>query len=184
MFRKNKSKNTAKDDLLVLTVGVVFTLVLLFLSLLPAKIISDTFTDTRSERDFFSLTPFKDVELYYAEVSEDNQSIAVGGTMVKVRCVFDKLTAYITDSDGTKYRVLIDHNSPVKGNRPEIPENQAWGPWSVMANIVNVYGAELNPVLWEIYAHHHSCPSAPYMQTNLFASGPWMDYEAETITQP
>lgn len=131
------------------------------------------FKETRTYRDLAGITPFKDVEVFGTTL--DGTGLLANGSMVKVRCDFDKdqgLTAYVTLENGLSYRFPVDTSVEdargVVGNRPVSGKAEAWGVWKIWYN-----GGLGRAVSWEIHAPHIRCPGIPETQTNLFASGEW-----------
>ena len=99
-------------------------------------------------------------------VGYDEVSLTLQGTMVKRRCTFADLSAYITGAQGRE-RAWLDKSAENKrrpsGDRPASDTPQAWGPWTIRHS-----GPPATK--WEIITVHN-CPEG--QQTNVFASGEW-----------
>lgn len=163
MFRVNKTEPN-KDDFRVMCVGVTCTIVILLGSLLIPRL-----PEYRWYRDFTALTPFHGVELISTKVISN--SIMIEGVLIKRRCNFLSLTGYVINDLGRRARVVVDtsyRKSPASGNRPTSSLPEDWGPWQLISPFDN-------PVKWEIYAEHEKCATPPKEQTNLFASGEWIN---------
>lgn len=164
-FRAPKSTPN-RDDFRVLMAGVICAIILLVGSLAFQRL-----DEYRWFRDVTLLTPFHDVTVDYSFV--DGKVLTVGGQLIKRRCDFEDMIAYVTGEDGTRRRLIVDPSPEIRltgtdKTRPPSSESEAWGPWE----IYNQY-TDLTPVSWEIYIDHVRCPSPPENQTNLFAYGPW-----------
>lgn len=129
------------------------------------------FESERWYRDFAGLTPYKDVKVDSQYLTEDG--LAFSGELTKMRCYFNRLTAYVTFDDGrAKQRVAMlnangDLITPSNGeNRPASKLPESYGPWTILD------GGE-DPDGWEVYTRHVRCESSPYEQDNLFAKGKW-----------
>ncbi|MCB5199012.1 hypothetical protein LGQ03_07150 [Loktanella sp. TSTF-M6] len=136
----------------------------------------------RIVRDVFAMTPFRAVTVTQQIALPDR--IVSMGDMVKVQCDFDWLTGYITFDDGSRERVRVDTTVEdtirQPGNRPPMPEAQAWGPWSLtVREPLPIEGARPEPVWWDIFAAHKDCPFGPDRQINHFAGGPWRSSSLE-----
>ena len=171
ILRREKTTKNA-DDNRVLIFGVLAAILLMTLPAIGRVVHLDS---QRWYRDIMGITPFYDVEVLYAK--SDDKTVAVGGYMIKDRCVFDYFTGYITDSHGIRHPVRVD-DSPEAAltgvesgvSRPPSDTAEAWGPWT-LTTTQNID----RPTGWEIYVDHKECPSPPLKQSNLFASGPWVN---------
>jgi hypothetical protein len=138
----------------------------LFLGLWPAA--QENLYDARWFRDLAHITPFHSVSVTEADLTPEG--LMLEGEMVKRRCEFAGLTAYVTRLDGRRHRTFLDtapeDGQRPAGNRPPSPRQQLWGPWIIF------YGGPQVPLSWEIYASH-DCPEEKLPQTNLFAAGDW-----------
>ncbi|MFB2530725.1 hypothetical protein ACEYYA_00990 [Paracoccus sp. p3-h83] len=124
--------------------------------------------ETRLARDLLLRTPFLAVAVTESQVLP--RGIKVSGHMVKRRCDYRALSAYVLSGDRWR-RALID-TSPEDavapgGNRP--PGSQSWGPW-----LIEVRGGVV-PTAWRIFAHHLCPEDRGVAQVNLFAQGEWRD---------
>lgn len=170
-MRAKKTTRNA-DDYKVLMVGIVCTILILM-----GSVILPRFTEQRWYRDITRLTPFYEVQLLYSNVSEDQITLTMGGSMVKRRCDFNGLFGYIYGDNNIRYRVPVDHSAePVHGNRPPSDNAESWGPWSLSTNDNPNIPLTVVPVRWEIIAEHVECPTVPLTQRNLFIQGDWVDY--------
>ena len=129
-------------------------------------------------RDARGLTPFSQVSVTQTTVVEDG--LIPRGAMKKDRCRIlpETIHGYVYFAGKPRRRTVVD-TSPedqitglVGVNRPPSPHLEAWGPWFIQ------WRGE-TPDRWEIFASHTDCPTPPYDQTNLFASGPWADVALE-----
>ena len=145
--------------------------VLVVLIYLPGIYI--TLEESRTYRDLIGITPFYRVQIADQVLVPDG--ILVSGSMIKRRCEFDGLSAYVTTAAG-RFRAQVntrpeDRLRPT-GNRPPSPDAQLWGPWLISADVM------LHEITaWEIYARH-ICPENNGVSDNLFARGPWADVAA------
>lgn len=182
-FRAEKTTR-GNDDFKVLMVGISIAL-----SLLVAPLFTSKITEYRWFRDLARLTPFYNVQLYYASVIEEGTTIVVGGTLTKRRCDFDTSdlvtnpVAYVSGQYGQRHRVEVDTSVEdmrgVSGNRPPSDSPESWGPWSISIEGLTVFGEPLVPQEWDIQVFHVNCPSNPVNQANEFISGNWGDFELE-----
>ncbi len=99
-------------------------------------------------------------------VSYDESTLVLEGTLIKRRCTFASVAAFITGNKGHE-QAWLDKSAETtrrpSGNRPISDTPQAWGPWTIKH-----YGPPA--VDWEIITVH-DCPEGP--QTNVFAHGDW-----------
>lgn len=164
---RNEKTTVNHDDSKVLLIGAILTLFILVGPMFFPKI-----QESRMVRDFFGLTPFKSVTLFESHV--EGRTITINGSMIKVRCTFKRVDAYIIGDKGIAYGV--DVNTDVEDklaaphNRVASPLAQAWGPWSL--SIENRTG--IAPVGFEVHVQH-KCPNGSE-QDNLFVSGSWGDF--------
>lgn len=147
---------------------LVASLVLVFAT---SPTIQATFMESRAYRDFMLLTPFYNAKVIHASVSSDLASLQLDGTLVKRRCNFVSLSAYVTKGEFSYASELVleytDDNRRVT-NRPPMDKAQHWGPWVIMSPVQN-------PEAYSIFVMH-ICPNTRIPQTNLFVAGPWKDY--------
>ncbi len=150
----------AKEPALIIVIA-------LMLGLYPS--LSNHLMESRWFRDVARLTPFHSVTVDDTQMTDGG--VLVMGQMVKRRCEYHRLTAYVIFSNGYRRRVHLD-TSPeggAQGNRPSSRSSEAWGPWKIVA-------AGRGIVRWEIFAHH-KCPERGTIQSNLFATGDWPEAE-------
>ena len=106
-------------------------------------------------------------------VAYDDTSLTLRGTMIKRRCTFESVSAFITGAEGYE-RAWLDNSVETArrpdGNRPVSDTPQAWGPWTIRH-----YGPPATN--WEIVTVH-DCPEGS--QTNVFAKGDWPKVEGST----
>lgn len=106
-------------------------------------------------------------------VSFDDSALTLRGTFIKRRCVFDRISAYVTGVEGYEQAWLdrsVETARRPTGDRPISDTPQAWGPWTIRH-----FGP---PAMnWEIVTVH-DCPEGS--QTNVFASGDWPKTEGVT----
>ena len=160
----------AKDDYKVLLVGSIFVVFLLI-----GQFAAGYLSEQRWFRDVSRQTPFYDVSVTNISLSEDNRSVTISGYMTKRRCEFQSLTGYIITTNGKRHRVYVN-TTPEDiltglqhgANRPPSELSERWGPWQISFSFKG-----LNPDSWEVWAHH-KCPNFATVQSNLFASGPWI----------
>lgn len=169
-MRTEKTTRNA-DDYKVLMVGIFCSILILM-----GSVVFPRFNEYRWYRDVTRLTPFYDVQLLYSNVSEDQITIQVGGSLVKRRCEFNNLFGYIYGDNGIRYRVPVDTSAEPGGNRPPSDTAESWGPWVISKEKNQNIPITVIPVRWEIIAEHINCPTAPKTQRNLFISGDWIDY--------
>ena len=116
------------------------------------------------------ITPFTDV-VVYGTVAEPT-GIIIQGEMVKVRCDYSAMVAYVKVKDGPRFRFPVDTSVEdgrgVSGNRHPSADTQGWGPWKI-----HYSGGLGRAEAWEIWVDHVKCPSKPTEQRNLFAAGDW-----------
>ena len=122
-------------------------------------------TESRTYRELTLQMPFSNV-MHAAEATGDHQ-ITIYGTMIKRRCTFVSLAAYV--SDGIIRTPASLDTTPEEavwggGSRPPSDRAEAWGPWVITDPTPGIASA------WEVYATH-SCHGQ--RQTNLFARGSW-----------
>ena len=123
-------------------------------------------SETRWWRDATDLTPFSDVVVAHQQIVPTG--LEISGTMLKRRCEYLGLDAYVT-LHGIRYRTAID-TGPEDAKRPggsRAPTRgpQAWGPWVIE------WSGQV-PQAWSIWARHQ-CPHEPVPEVNLFARGEW-----------
>lgn len=134
--------------------------------------------DNRTYRDLIGITPFYGVTVDSQQMVSDG--LLVTGTMIKRRCTFDGLSAYVTTKAG-RFRVSVDtapeDGQRPAGNRPPSPLPQLWGPWRID------FEGVIDPVThWQIFAHH-DCPERTTIADNLFAEGDWVDFAKDESTE-
>lgn len=177
MMRAKKTTQNA-DDLKVLIVGILCTIMILFGSQVYPRLY-----EYRWFRDLTRITPFHSVDIYYSSVVNDGQKIVFGGTLTKRRCDFDDLVGYITGQFNQRHRVVVDTSVEdlrgVSGSRPPSNDPESWGPWSIDISNVETYGQPLIPKDFEVIAFHIECPTDPENQSNKFLEAPWADFEIE-----
>jgi hypothetical protein len=126
--------------------------------------------ESRPARDLLGMTPFHHVEV--SRIDLDPDGVLIAGEMIKRRCEFVGLSAYVRFADGMRERTRLDTTpEDVRrpgGDRPASREGQAWGPWLILRPVHSA-----RAVWWQVYAHHR-CPGDTVVQTNLFAEGPWL----------
>lgn len=156
----NSAKCIAKREALTICVGLVVAVAIF---ILPS--LSNHLMESRWFRDVARLTPFHSVTVDDTHLTDGGALVV--GQMVKRRCEYHHLTAYVIFSNGYRRRVHLD-TSPEggpQGNRPSSRSSEAWGPWKIVA-------AGRGIARWEIFAHH-KCPERGTIQSNLFATGDW-----------
>jgi len=145
-------------------VMIVLLLAMAAVSGFPAA--RDALSEYRWFRDITMQTPFHAVT---AEAELVDGGLAVRGTMVKRRCEYRGLRAYVVRADGLRVPVALDESPETEvwggGSRPPSRAAEAWGPWVISAP---GYGRAAK---WQIFALH-LCPDGR-VQVNLFAAGPW-----------
>lgn len=162
--------NNAKASLTRNLPLIFVAAVLVFMSLWGD--IQARLAENRSYRDIANLTPFSKVSVSQSLVTESG--LILQGAMRKDRCEFSpgSLVAYVYFEGKPRRRTGVDTSVEdalgVTGNRPPSDDLQAWGPWRIVWS-----GAR--PDRYEVFVSHVNCPSPPYRQTNLFASGDWVD---------
>lgn len=122
-------------------------------------------TETRWWRDATARTPFHSVTVTSSEATATGARVA--GEMVKRRCEFAGLSAYLRIGavwERSALDTTPEDSTRPPGDRPSLPDAQLWGPWVI------VWTGPPDPAEWAIYAHHR-CPEGP--QVNLFAAGRW-----------
>ena len=121
--------------------------------------------ESRLARDLTHRTPYHSVTVTSADLTD--RGAALAGEMVKRRCVYAGLSAYVRIGPVWE-RAQIDTTGEdtvrPPGDRPSVDGAQLWGPWVI------VWQPPPAPEAWAIYAHH-TCPEGG--QVNLFASGAW-----------
>lgn len=122
-------------------------------------------TEHRTYRDVLGITPYHSVEVRSQKVVGDG--LIVEGVMVKRRCAFWSMEAYVILPGSTSYRVDVDTSKDKRGNRAPSYSRQTWGPWKIpwTGNL---------PASWEI-STEHVCPDESLPQVNTFAEGAWKD---------
>lgn len=128
-------------------------------------------SESRTFRDLTLQTPFHSVTVSAEAVEGDR--IIIEGTMVKRRCLFLALNAYVSDGVirmPAPIDTTIEESIWGGGSRPPSRDAETWGPWGIV-------NPSPNPaVSWEVYTSH-SCRGI--RQSNLFARGPWPEREGE-----
>lgn len=126
----------------------------------------DSMSDRKWFRDLTLQTPFHGVS---AQAQPVPGGLAVRGTMIKRRCEYQGLLAYVVRGNGLRVPVALDVSPETDvwggGSRPPSETAETWGPWVIIAPL-NGHAAG-----WEIFAVH-LCPDGR-TQVNLFAAGPW-----------
>ncbi len=127
----------------------------------------DALSGKRWFRDITMQTPFYSVT---AEAEPVDGGLAVRGTMVKRRCEYQGLRAYVVRANGLRLPVALDVSPETDvwggGSRPPSEMAEVWGPWVISAPLFG------HAAGWEIFAFH-LCPNGR-VQVNLFAAGPWL----------
>lgn len=163
LFRR--AKTDPQGDLRhTLALGLPLAL-MLFLALPVLFSALNHATEARWYRDLVAITPFHGVTV--SDIRSTARGAAVSGQMIKRRCEYVSLSAYIRN--GLVWERAAIDTSPEDqkrppGNRPSLPDAQLWGPWVIL------WSAPPVPLDWVIYAHHR-CPEGD--QVNEFARGPW-----------
>jgi hypothetical protein len=146
-------------------VMIVLLLTMAAISGFPAA--RDALSEYRWFRDITMQAPFYAVS---AEAEPVDGSLTVRGTMVKRRCEYQGLRAYVVRADGLRMPVPLDVSPETEvwggGSRPPSEIAEAWGPWVISAP------GHGRAERWEVFAFHR-CPNGR-MQVNLFADGPWL----------
>lgn len=99
-------------------------------------------------------------------VAYDDRNLTLRGTLIKRRCTFVSVSAFVTGVQGHELVWLDMAEETARrptGNRPISDTPQAWGPWTIRH-----FGPPA--VDWEIVTVH-DCPEGE--QTNVFAYGDW-----------
>jgi hypothetical protein len=140
--------------------------------------VEEMLAENRWYKDMRGLTPFSLVEVTQSEVIDGG--IVVHGVLRKDRCdvIVDLIRARVQFEGKASKRTTVD-TSPedqitglVGVSRAPSEEVEVWGPW-----VIRWEGEK--PDGWRIFVTHDNCPTPPYEQTNLFASGPWADVTPE-----
>ncbi|MDO5621198.1 MAG: hypothetical protein Q4G24_06985 [Paracoccus sp. (in: a-proteobacteria)] len=147
--------------------GSILTGVWLGVLIVPALDSLTPIRETSAYRAATGRSPFAGVTVTSIEAS--GPTLVVSGHMVKRRCEFLSLSAYV-ERNGAWERAWVDTSGedasrPV-GNRS--PGGQSWGPWAV-----RVTPPGPTPDQWRIWAHHRCPEDGGLTQSNLFAQGPW-----------
>lgn len=144
-------------------------IIVLLLAVVVVSVFSaawDVLSGKRWFRDLTMQTPFYAVT---AEAEAVDGGLAVRGTMVKRRCKYQGLRAYVIRASGVRMPVPLDLSPETRvwggGSRPPSDIAEAWGPWVISAPLSGRAAA------WEIFAFHR-CPDGGE-QVNLFAAGRW-----------
>lgn len=132
---------------------------------LMAPVFFPALTEYRAYRDALGLTPYHSVEVRNQKVVSDG--LIIDGIMVKRRCTFKSMEAYVVLPDTTSYRVDVDSFKDKRGNRAPSSSRQLWGPWKIP-------WTGTTPASWEI-STEHICPDESLPQVNTFATGAWKD---------
>lgn len=180
-FIRAEKTTRNRDDYKVLLVGVIFGVFILVSQVTYGMLI-----DQRWFRDVTGITPFHSVKVMSQAVVDD--SITVTGELVKRRCTFDSLTGYIIyddlmSEDLDRQRVFVNTRpeeilTGITGNRPPSDEAENWGPWLMTLTLSTENLSHKGDIKgWEIWAHH-SCPTRPVKQSNLFAEGLWTSFNS------
>ena len=145
---------------------------LMIVLLLVAMVISgssaawDALSANRWFRDITMQTPFYEVTVEAKPVAG---GLVVRGTMIKRRCTYQGLRAYVVRASGLRLPVAPDLSPETDvwggGSRPPSELAEAWGPWVISAPVFDHASG------WEIFAFH-LCPNGR-VQANLFVAGPW-----------
>lgn len=129
-------------------------------------------SEQRWYRDFTRATPFHSVVLNNSALSEEG--LLISGEMVKRRCAFQDLRAYLVFASGAQLPVKVNTSTEQVrwggGDRAPSPNTQAWGAWLLE------WSGATSPVSFDVYAIHQ-CPGEMIRQTNLFVHGSWVDYD-------
>lgn len=144
-------------------VGLLVTVAIIIVPLLTHGV---EISETRIFREVMGRMPFANVTVTGQKLT--GGEMAVWGTMVKRRCEYRGLSAYV-ERGGVWVRAWIDTRPEDTlrpgGDRPASPDAQTWGVWSI-----RILPPDPAPRSWRIFAHH-LCPRGP--QVNLFAQGEW-----------
>jgi len=169
-FRAEKT-TANNDDFKVLIMGVVAAVIIMIGSIFVPLV-----QETRTYRDVVGITPFHGVRVYGSELNAEKTAITIYGELIKRRCTFEELIAYVVDESGLRHIAVLDTTPENAGevNRPPSKVAESWGPWEIS---VGGEDGEIVPVAWQIFAAHTQCDSPPYNQINLFADGPWVTHK-------
>lgn len=172
VFRSEKHTNNNINDFKVVSVGIVFAAVIFsynyFVELNQNK---------KWYRTLFNIIPFTNVYVHRT-ILEDN-TLYIEGEMVKLRCTFSSLVAYIYDEHGLGYRIplndKVEASKNKNSNRPASKKAQKWGPWSIT---IPEDLRDIKFTSYEVFAYHIDCPNKEQeKQVNSFVEGPWSNYE-------
>lgn len=146
--------------------GDLVALIVAVLVLVPLWPWMERASETRLWRDLTGQTPFHSVTVDGRDLTPEG--LAIWGQMVKRRCEFVDLTAYVRAGNRWS-RVVLDRSpedsARPPGDRPALPDAQEWGPWVIRSGIPA-------PEAWAVWARH-KCPGEAVSQQNLFATGDW-----------
>lgn len=133
----------------------------------------DRLSEHRWFRNLTLQTPFHSVSREYMLAGE---TLVVRGSMVKRRCTYGFLRAYVRSEEGPRRPAKIDDTPESSlwggGSRPPSKAPEAWGPWHLD------YFSDEPPNEWEVWVFHE-CPDGT-TQWNLFTYGQWPRAEETT----